>query len=171
MTVTTNWTSPAAAGTLDLAAGAILTEAVWDAMVSNFGHIGGTTGMAAVAFTPTLAQSVSVTASTATGRYFRLGVWVVYTIRLVASSAGTAGNTIVVGGLPIVAGNTAAFAGPGFAHFARGTNPVYPLAANWQTSSSLRFFANAGTGLFGANPAVTLTSGDEMNVAGFYEGV
>lgn len=45
MTVTASWTSPAAAGTLDLAAGATLTEAVWDAMVSNFLYLGGTGGV------------------------------------------------------------------------------------------------------------------------------
>lgn len=170
MTVTTTWTSPAEGGSLDRDSGQTIREQDWDGVLSNLNHIGGSTGVAAQSFTPTLTQSASVTASTAAGRYFRLGSWVFYTVRLVASSSGTAGNAIVIGGLPVAAADTSVAAAPGWANFTRSSNPVYPLAAHWNTSTSVRFFANAGTNVFGINPAVTLASGDEMNVTGFYLG-
>jgi hypothetical protein len=44
MTVNTTWVSAAAGGTLDLAAGTIVTETHWDALVSNLNHLGGATG-------------------------------------------------------------------------------------------------------------------------------
>lgn len=44
MAVDTVWTSPAASGDLDLATGEIVTEAIWDKVISDLGHLGGTTG-------------------------------------------------------------------------------------------------------------------------------
>jgi hypothetical protein len=44
MTVSSLWTNPSAGGSLDLSAGAVVTEAVWDAMVSNFLWLGGPSG-------------------------------------------------------------------------------------------------------------------------------
>jgi hypothetical protein len=44
MTVTTAWTDPSAGGTLDLSTGGVVTETIWDAMVSNFLHLGGSKG-------------------------------------------------------------------------------------------------------------------------------
>jgi len=47
MTITVAWTNPSEAGTLDLDTGDTLTDAVWDALVSNIGHLGGTAGLLA----------------------------------------------------------------------------------------------------------------------------
>jgi len=47
MTITVAWTDPSEAGTLDLDTGDTLTDAVWDALVSNIGHLGGTAGLLA----------------------------------------------------------------------------------------------------------------------------
>lgn len=44
MTVSNTWTNPSAGGALDLSAGAVVTEANWDAMVSNQLWLGGATG-------------------------------------------------------------------------------------------------------------------------------
>lgn len=44
MGVTTDWTSPAAGGVLDLATGGTVTEPVWDAVISDLLHLGGTAG-------------------------------------------------------------------------------------------------------------------------------
>lgn len=44
MGVDTTWTSPAAGGVLDLATGGTVTETVWDAIVSDLLHLGGTAG-------------------------------------------------------------------------------------------------------------------------------
>ncbi len=46
MAITATWTPPAS---LDLATGAILTEAVWDALVSNFLYLAGAAGTIAPA--------------------------------------------------------------------------------------------------------------------------
>lgn len=44
MAVNNTWTDPSAGGALDLATGGTVTEAVWDATVSNLLHLGGTAG-------------------------------------------------------------------------------------------------------------------------------
>lgn len=45
MPITATWTSPAAAGTLDLSTGSVLTEGWTDAVASNFLYLGSTVGM------------------------------------------------------------------------------------------------------------------------------
>ena len=67
MTVNTTWTSPAAAGTLDLANGDVATEVWFDAMVSNFGFLGGVAGLTSASQAEQEAGSVT-TAYTTPGR-------------------------------------------------------------------------------------------------------
>ena len=44
MTVNSTWTDPSEGGTMDLDVGDVLTEAVYDRILSNLVYIGGTTG-------------------------------------------------------------------------------------------------------------------------------
>jgi len=113
-------------------------------------------------FTPTLTQSASITLSTATGQYILLGKLLLGRVFVQASSAGTAANAIVLGGLPFAQSND------GFpkawGQFARsGNNPNYLLVGTWLSSTTLSLDSGAGaTGAFGVNPAVTIASGDSL---------
>ncbi len=44
MTVNDTWTDPSEGGTMDLDVGDVLTEAVYDLILSNLKYVGGTTG-------------------------------------------------------------------------------------------------------------------------------
>lgn len=167
-TVTSAWTNP---NSLDRTTGQSLRQTDWEGALGNLLYLFGTTG-AAVTFTPTLTQSVSVSTSTASGHYVRLGKLVLAQISLVASSAGTAANGIVIGGLPVNQSND------GFPHalgyFSRGGPPGtlnYVLVASFATSTTMSLISGAAaTGAFGVNPAVTLASGDVIGLTVFYEG-
>jgi hypothetical protein len=129
------------------------------AAVGNFG--------ASTSWTPALQQSVVVTLSSVSGRYITIGSLVVAWGRCVASSAGTAGVAIAMTGLPVnEAGFTNAFC---FGTFSRAANPNYLLVGQALSSSSVNFYSgNAATGLFGINPAITLASGDIVDVTFIY---
>jgi hypothetical protein len=58
MTVNLTWTTAAAGGALDLANGQVVTEAVWDAMVSNLNVIGGAVGYVGAAGSRATDQSI-----------------------------------------------------------------------------------------------------------------
>jgi hypothetical protein len=122
-------------------------------------------------FTPTLDQGGAVACSAAIGRSMRIGPLIIATVHLVASAAGAAGNSIAVGGLP-TAGATANGGGLVFGSFNRSLppNPSHLLAGIWLTGNSVVFVSGAAaTGFFGVNPAVTLASGDMLDLTFVYE--
>ena len=64
MTVDRNWTSPAPGGTLDLTTGNKVFENIWDALISNLGHIGGTSGCIGAHAYHNAAQSINTASET-----------------------------------------------------------------------------------------------------------
>lgn len=99
MTVTSAWTSPAANGTLDLDVNETLTEAVWDALISNLLWLGGTT-CDWVDWTPTVTQGSGVALTVNKARYMLLGTLAVVYMRVTLTAAGTAPNDITIAGVP-----------------------------------------------------------------------
>src|SRR5215210_4554215 len=59
MAVGTTWTNPSTGGAIDLNTNDVLTETVWDAVLSNLKHLGGTTGTQAVRTQKTVDQAVA----------------------------------------------------------------------------------------------------------------
>ena len=133
------------------------------------GLLGGTS-FTASNFTPALQQSTIVTLSSAIGRYMQLGKLIVAWVRVAASGAGTPGVAIAITGLPVAqAGFNNAWC---FGTFSRAGNPNYTLVGQAASSTSVTFYSgNAATGLFGVNPAVTIASGDVVDVTFIYESV
>lgn len=168
MPVSSTWTDP---NTLDLTTGQVLTQTVWENLLGCLLWLFGTTG-ASLTFTPTVTQSGAVSTSSATGRYLKIGKWVIAQLQLVCSSAGTAANAIIIGGLPVNTSND------GFPHaigfFSRGGPPGtlnHLLAGFFDTATTLKLLAGAAaTGNFGVNPGVTLASGDVISMILVYEG-
>lgn len=64
MTVSTTWTAPIAGGSLDLAAGTVVTETHWDALVSDFLYLGGPAGQITAVHSATVSTSGPTTTST-----------------------------------------------------------------------------------------------------------
>lgn len=167
-TVTAAWTSPAAAGTLDLSNGSVLNETVWDAMVSNFLWLGGTTA-AFANWTPTLTQTGALTITAPAGRYWQIGKLVIATFDLTINSAGTGGAVMTLGAIPVASRIVASTIG-GFAwYFDNSVVTNYHLAPVWASSTTCTFVANASTGGFGANPAVTAAASDFLRGTLVYE--
>lgn len=117
-------------------------------------------------FTPTLTQGVGITSSAASGTCFQLGRVVFFFASFTANSAGTAGQAIILGGLPI--------AGQALSGLANGiyvSSVITRLIGSMASapSVSLAFFgADNGASNFGVSPAVTVTSGDSITVSGWY---
>jgi hypothetical protein len=161
------WTAPRTWVTSEVVSAALLNTHLRDNLLA----LNGATGPVVTNFTPTMQQSVSITLSTATGRYTRYGPLVIATARMIASSSGTAGSALVVGGLPVAALDTAAGGSQAFGWFSRAGNPNHLLHGLWASNTTVNFYSgSAATGLFGVNPAVTIVSGDEVDLTFIYNG-
>jgi hypothetical protein len=161
------WSAPITWFPTDLVTAAMLNAQLRDNMLV----LNGATGPVLTNFTPTMSQLGGITLSTATGRYIRYGPLVIATTRCIASSSGTASNALVVGGLPVTALDTAAGGGTCFGFFSRASNPNYLLHGVWVSTTAVNFYSGgAATGLFGVNPAVTIVSGDEVDLTFIYNG-
>lgn len=78
MSVDQNWTDPSTGGGVDLAAGEVLTEAVWDDVLSNIKRLGGTNGGSATAAANGVIPSIGyIMGGTALGRHVTSGTIVV----------------------------------------------------------------------------------------------
>lgn len=168
MTVSNTWTNPSAGGSLDLSAGQLVTESIFDTFTSNLLYLGGATG-AWVNWTPTLAQSAAITVTVQGARYLKIGPLAIVEVHLDITSAGSAGNSLVLAAIPAAIApadvGTHEFAAGAAVFFDASATTRYHLAVNMTNSTSLLFFANASTGQFGSNPAVTAASGDVLSLA------
>jgi len=117
----------------------------------------------ATTWTPTLTQSGSVTFSTGFVRYQRVFDVVVVHARLAVTGSGTAGNAIVVGGLPVQnAVATGAFGN--FYIYDNSATQYYVGTAVTGGGLTNVAFREANTGGFvGAAPSFALGSGDTIS--------
>lgn len=120
------------------------------------------------AFTPTLTQSATLTKTVNYAKYQRVGRTIFCVINLAITSAGTAGNAILVG-LPVTAASSSGIVGV-FRYFDSGS-AIYvgTASADGGSTSVTRLFAPSSTAAFGINPAVTAASGDTVEVSITYE--
>lgn len=118
---------------------------------------------------PALTQGVAVTKTVARARYTRIGRTVIAQFSLAATSAGTAGQNVIVG-LPVAA---AVGSGVmlGAAHFYDASAATrYVIVADLASSTTVWFVHDTGGGnVFGVTPGVTLASGDEIRGTFTYE--
>lgn len=170
MPVADAWTDPSAGGSLDLAAGAVVTETVWDALISNFLWLGGASGTHG-AFTPTVSQGGALTLSSAVGRYWQIGVLVFVSISITINSSGTGGQAVIIGGLPVTEANSTWSPCAGYGEYIDASpSTYYPITTLWASTSSLYIVSNGGTGMFGSNPAITAAAGDIISLTALYIG-
>jgi hypothetical protein len=141
----------------------------------SFGPVTG----APTTFTPTLTQSGAVTSSSALGRYWIFGKLAVVKTHNVASSAGTGGNDIVIGGIPTAVapaysqstfGAGTAEAATGSGHILDSGSAGYPCTVFPASSTTLKLISDAGTtgSNAGSNPNFALASGDVVRASILY---
>lgn len=119
-------------------------------------------------YTPTLTQSATLTKTINYAKYQRVGRLIFMTVNLAITSAGTAGNAILVG-LPVTAASSSGIIGS-FRYFDSGS-AIYvgTASADGGSTSVTRLFAPSSSAAFGINPAVTAASGDTVEVSITYE--
>lgn len=118
-------------------------------------------------YTPTLTQSVTVTKTTSYARYCQFQKTVIVQVYLVATSAGTAAQEVVVG-LPLTAtGSTGRAIGTGFIYDA-SANVIYNMTSFLATTTTAKFFWQSGFG-FGFSPNIALANGDQLAFTFTYE--
>jgi len=121
-----------------------------------------------ISWTPTLVQSVAVTFTLDHARYIALAQAVIMQVRLTATSAGVAGNNIIIGNIPSAISpiNTPASAvGSGIINNA-GTRRVGHVTA---TAVDFRMNADGFTGEIGTTPSFALANGDIIQFQATYE--
>lgn len=160
------WTDPSDSGTLDLATGAVVTETHWDAFRSNLLWLGGATG-AMITWTPTLTQSGALTLSASAGRYMRIGNLLVAHFTITINSAGTGGNAITLGGLPVNASSTGRIFGAAF-YNDNGTT-FYNCFTHLSSTSAIVFVSGGANGFLGAAPSFAAAAGDTLTGGFVYD--
>lgn len=117
-------------------------------------------------WTPTVTQGVAVTVTVNYARYAVIGNTVVLACELTMTSTGTAGNTIIVAGIPIAPNRTGNFcAGSGY--ISSGSN--YSVAVMLVGASDFRFMGYNTAGYMGASPSLTLAAGNVISFTATYE--
>lgn len=162
------WTSPRTWVSGETVTAALLNTHLRDNLLA----LGGTTA-AWVSFTPALQQGAGLTITIQYARYLILGKLAAVDMQLDITSAGTAGQGIIVTGIPSAIAPTRSgtyvVAAGGGAFYDASVTTRYHLGLRVANSTNIDFFTNASTGQFGANPAVTAASGDVLNFACAWE--
>ena len=126
-----------------------------------------TIGAAWVDYTPTLTQSATITKTITNARYCQIQKTVIVQVKLIATSAGTAGQGVIVG-LPIAARTSNATLSGVFSFYDASTNIFYPCAAQLDTTTTVGGFFNSGS-YFGTAPAITVATSDQIQISITYE--
>jgi hypothetical protein len=125
-------------------------------------------GGAWTSWTSTWTQTATITHTTNYSKYARHGRMITWNFDLAATSAGTAGATILVT-LPVAATSVASIQGQ--AWFYDSSVPVpYILAIRGSTTSTINFWHDtSNSSPFGVAPGVTIASGDQITGSIVYE--
>lgn len=121
-----------------------------------------------VAWTPTVTQGVSVTATVSYARCILSNNTVTLTTLLTATSAGTAGTAIVVSGLPYSIANTSAFSAIGSGVIVDAGVAVYAGIAVAAGANDIRVIY-PGSNYIGVIPNFALANTDVISIAATYE--
>lgn len=126
-----------------------------------------TIGAVWVDYTPTLTQSATVTKTINNARYCQIQKTVFVQVYLIATSAGTAGNIVQIG-LPLAArAANSSTTGIGQLYDA-STNTIYVVSAYLTNTNACAFLYQTGNP-FGISPAITIASGDQLQMNLTYE--
>lgn len=120
-------------------------------------------------WTPTMTQGVALTVSVLYARYSVIGKTLIAQARLTVGSAGTAGQGITVGGLPIARTNSYGVNSGivGTYHYYTGTQ--YFVGAQVDGAATNIVGISDAAGVFGTSPAITAASGHACIVFVVYE--
>lgn len=118
-------------------------------------------------FTPTITQSGSVTFNTSVARYCRIGTLVHVRCVLAVTGAGTNGQSIIVGNLPVAAGDVE-YIGGSFEILDAGTG-YYVGTVRGNSTTSVFFLSHLESGGVGQDPSFQLQNGDEIRFSLTYE--
>lgn len=144
--------------------GAVLTESDINTYLM---HEGG----AWTTYTPTLTQSATPTKTVTYASYARLGRTIIGSCRLAVTSAGTAGNQVVIG-LPVAAAaSVAGSIGSGFVTDASAGPLVYVGMVFLNTTTTAVIYGGGGvaSALGVTQFAAALASGDAVSIQFCYE--
>lgn len=128
-------------------------------------------------YTPTWTQSATITKTTNWARYTQLGKWVQVSVKMTATSAGTANNKILVG-LPVNASANNFMIGTCFfVDVSETPDQAKPGLATLESTSTASFFvtndysldASLRMGQTGGGGLATVASGDIVYVQFSYE--
>lgn len=145
--------------TAGLTAGQVLTAATMNSI-----------GAAWETFDPVLVQSNTLTKTTNWSRYARINKIVHWSALFQFTNAGTAGNLIGAGSLPVAASYGGTFAVFGSALFYDvSVNRTYLLTAGSTSGNNLVFWYDNQSNFFGALPAVTVANGDWLSFTVTYQ--
>lgn len=119
------------------------------------------------AYTPTLTQGATITKTVNRAAYTKVGRTVTVSVFMTATSAGTAGQVLILG-LPVA---PAADLQIGVCYITDTSVPTRYVCTVLTSGGALLVQANqaGGSGHFGVNPAVTIASGDQITFAITYE--
>jgi len=129
------------------------------------------------AYTPTWTQSVAITKTVNWARYTQLGKWVQVSIKMTASSAGTANNKILVG-LPVNASANNYLMGSAYFYRASPFDTGNPIFAIYDSASTVAFQTTVSSetapsssqmGLTSSVADFTVANGDIIQVNLTYE--
>jgi hypothetical protein len=129
-------------------------------------------GEAWTSYTPAITQGVAITKTVDYAKYTRVNKFVVVSVALNCTSAGTASNTIQIT-LPVASVAAAGAFGQTFGaggFYDLSTTQQYNLTAQLAGTTIIGLYGNgSGGSLFGQFPAVTIASGDRVFFNAIYE--
>jgi hypothetical protein len=129
-------------------------------------NVGGI-GPAWSTWATTLEQSGSVTHTVDLAKYVQIGKLCIVTCNLTVTGSGTAGNTIVVGNLPVAI--SGAFGSLGSGKVIDTSTLGYCATVGINTSTSVLFIGWAQGNAIGVTPSFALASGDKISFMIMYE--
>lgn len=145
----TQWTAGTVAGQVLTAATLNTIGAVWEN------------------YTPTLTQSATISKTVTNARYCQIQKTVFVQVYMIATSAGTAGNQLIIG-LPITA-RTSFGTTYGVAQlYDANTNLMYICSTYQHSPTAVSFIYQTGNP-FGISPAITIANGDQLQFSIVYE--
>jgi hypothetical protein len=121
-------------------------------------------------YSPTWAQSATITHTKNHARFLQIGKLVMVSVRLTASSGGTATNVVSVT-VPVNAARFGTFASTGAASiYDTSTTTTYVCSASFDGTGAVRFLHDTSAGnYFGNSPNVAIASGDILSFTIMYE--
>lgn len=118
---------------------------------------------------PTLAQNGARTLTVNYGAYRVSGRTVQLQAQVTCTDAGTAGNAIILGNLPVSSKRTGTRAIIGSAYVEDSGTKVYVGAAIAATATTIRVVVNDAVDVLGVNPSFALANGDVISVCCCFE--